>query len=122
MLCLSASAVVISATKDGVKFSTSGDIGTANITVRQNTTADKVSIGVEEHLTCAAQTSAGGDILLKWSAGLVSGSFWDLMQLPLSCEAAWMSASGSRTWLPAKEVNSKQLQEQTVTIGMGCLT
>jgi len=33
--------VVISATKDGVKFSTSGDIGTANITVRQNTTADK---------------------------------------------------------------------------------
>jgi hypothetical protein len=38
-----AAAVVISATKDGVKFSTSGDIGTANITVRQNTTADKVS-------------------------------------------------------------------------------
>jgi hypothetical protein len=35
-------AVVITATKDGVKFSTSGDVGTANITVRQNTTADKV--------------------------------------------------------------------------------
>eukprot|EP00877_Chromochloris_zofingiensis_P014263 jgi/Chrzof1/9090/Cz03g35210.t1 len=34
--------VVISATKDGVKFSTSGDVGTANITVRQNTSADKV--------------------------------------------------------------------------------
>eukprot|EP00879_Flechtneria_rotunda_P031106 GHRR01033953.1.p1 GENE.GHRR01033953.1~~GHRR01033953.1.p1 ORF type:complete len:149 (+),score=52.36 GHRR01033953.1:366-812(+) len=33
--------VVISATKDGVKFSTSGDVGTANITVRQNNTADK---------------------------------------------------------------------------------
>lgn len=35
-------AVVISATKDGVKFTTSGDVGTANVTVRQNTTADKV--------------------------------------------------------------------------------
>jgi hypothetical protein len=35
-------AVQISATKDGVKFSTSGDVGTANITVRQNNTADKV--------------------------------------------------------------------------------
>lgn len=35
-------AVIISATKDGVKFSTSGDVGTANITVRQNNTADKV--------------------------------------------------------------------------------
>lgn len=34
--------VVISATKDGVKFTTSGDVGTANVTVRQNTTADKV--------------------------------------------------------------------------------
>lgn len=33
--------VTISATKDGVKFTTSGDIGTANVTVRQNTTADK---------------------------------------------------------------------------------
>eukprot|EP00775_Hariotina_reticulata_P012575 gene12575-12705_t len=29
------------ATKDGVKFSTSGDVGTANITVRQNNTAEK---------------------------------------------------------------------------------
>lgn len=28
-------------TKDGVKFSTSGDIGSANITCRQNTSADK---------------------------------------------------------------------------------
>jgi hypothetical protein len=34
--------VVISATKDGVKFTTAGDVGTGNITVRQNTTADKV--------------------------------------------------------------------------------
>ncbi|WIA19744.1 hypothetical protein OEZ85_005664 [Tetradesmus obliquus] len=44
--------VVISATKDGVKFSSSGDVGTANITVRQNTTADKkeeqVSIDLKE--------------------------------------------------------------------------
>ena len=33
--------VVISVTKDGVKFSTSGDIGSANVTVRQNTSVDK---------------------------------------------------------------------------------
>lgn len=33
--------VVISVTKDGVKFATSGDIGQANVTVRQNTTVDK---------------------------------------------------------------------------------
>lgn len=32
--------VVISVTKDGVKFSTSGDIGSANVTVRQNTSVD----------------------------------------------------------------------------------
>lgn len=35
-------AVVISVTKEGVKFSTRGDIGTANIVLRQNTTVDKV--------------------------------------------------------------------------------
>ncbi|XWS74052.1 hypothetical protein CRYUN_Cryun02cG0182500 [Craigia yunnanensis] len=34
-------AVVISVTKEGVKFSTRGDIGTANIVLRQNTTVDK---------------------------------------------------------------------------------
>ncbi|CAI9770785.1 unnamed protein product [Fraxinus pennsylvanica] len=33
--------VVISVTKEGVKFSTSGDIGTANVVCRQNTTVDK---------------------------------------------------------------------------------
>lgn len=33
--------VMISATKEGVKFSTSGDIGTANITLRQTTSSDK---------------------------------------------------------------------------------
>ena len=35
-------AVVISVTKEGVKFSSRGDIGTANIVCRQNTTVDKV--------------------------------------------------------------------------------
>lgn len=35
-------AVVISVTKEGVKFSTRGDIGTANIVCRQNNTVDKV--------------------------------------------------------------------------------
>merc|ERR1712194_431272 len=33
--------VVISVAKDGVKFSTSGDIGNANITCRQNTSVEK---------------------------------------------------------------------------------
>ena len=33
--------VGISVTKDGVKFSTTGDIGEANITVRQNSEDDK---------------------------------------------------------------------------------
>jgi len=33
--------VVISATKDGVKFSTTGDVGSANITIKQSTSADK---------------------------------------------------------------------------------
>ncbi|KAL0369756.1 UNVERIFIED_CONTAM: Proliferating cell nuclear antigen [Sesamum angustifolium] len=33
--------VVISVTKEGVKFSTRGDIGTANVVCRQNTTVDK---------------------------------------------------------------------------------
>ena len=32
--------VVISATKDGVKFSTSGDVGTANISIKHSTNAD----------------------------------------------------------------------------------
>ena len=36
-------AVIISVTKEGVKFSTAGDIGTANIVCRQNKTVDKVS-------------------------------------------------------------------------------
>jgi proliferating cell nuclear antigen len=35
-------AVIISVTKEGVKFSTAGDIGTANIVCRQNKTVDKV--------------------------------------------------------------------------------
>ena len=34
-------AVSISVSKDGVKFSTTGDIGAANITCRQNTSVDK---------------------------------------------------------------------------------
>ncbi|XP_042463617.1 proliferating cell nuclear antigen-like isoform X2 [Zingiber officinale] len=33
--------IVISVTKEGVKFSTTGDIGSANIVCRQNTTVDK---------------------------------------------------------------------------------
>ncbi|CAN1167048.1 Proliferating cell nuclear antigen [Linum perenne] len=33
--------VVISVTKEGVKFSTRGDIGSANVVLRQNTTVDK---------------------------------------------------------------------------------
>jgi len=33
--------VIIAVSKEGVKFSTSGDIGSANITCRQNTSAEK---------------------------------------------------------------------------------
>lgn len=45
ILCLrSELAVVISATKEGVKFSTKGDIGSANVVCRQNTSVDKVII------------------------------------------------------------------------------
>lgn len=36
-------AVVISVTKEGVKFSTRGDIGAANIVCRHNTSVDKVN-------------------------------------------------------------------------------
>ena len=39
---LSCLAVIISVTKEGVKFSTGGDIGNANIVCRQNTAVDKV--------------------------------------------------------------------------------
>lgn len=41
LIGLLACPVVISVTKEGVKFSTRGDIGTANIVCRQNTTVDK---------------------------------------------------------------------------------
>ena len=47
--------VVISVTKDGVKFSTSGDMGSANITLKQNSSADKpeeaTTIDVSEPVT-----------------------------------------------------------------------
>lgn len=39
--------VLISVTKDGVKFSTSGDIGSANVTLRQHSAVDKVRISSE---------------------------------------------------------------------------
>ena len=32
---------MIAVAKDGVKFTTTGDIGSANVTIRQNTTVDK---------------------------------------------------------------------------------
>jgi hypothetical protein len=40
--------VCITVTKDGVKFSTSGDIGSANITCRQNSSADKVRVARQQ--------------------------------------------------------------------------
>ncbi len=39
---MSVFAVTINANKEGVKFSVSGDIGTGNVTIRQNASADKV--------------------------------------------------------------------------------
>ena len=47
-------AVVVSVTKDGVKFSTSGDIGSANITCRQNTAMDKAR-AVRPHMAIVAR-------------------------------------------------------------------
>uniref|UniRef100_A0A453CE88 Proliferating cell nuclear antigen PCNA C-terminal domain-containing protein n=1 Tax=Aegilops tauschii subsp. strangulata TaxID=200361 RepID=A0A453CE88_AEGTS len=41
ILAASVTLVIISVTKEGVKFSTAGDIGTANIVCRQNKTVDK---------------------------------------------------------------------------------
>ncbi len=41
-VCVFAIAVNISVTKDGIKFSATGDIGTANITCRHNPHAEKV--------------------------------------------------------------------------------
>ncbi|KAI0498407.1 hypothetical protein KFK09_021648 [Dendrobium nobile] len=38
--------VVISVTKEGIKFSTRGDIGNANIVCRQNTTVDKPEVAI----------------------------------------------------------------------------
>lgn len=46
-------AVVISVTKEGVMFSTRGDIGTANIVCRQNTSIDKVTFSAVESLICS---------------------------------------------------------------------
>jgi proliferating cell nuclear antigen len=47
--------VVVSVTKDGVKFSTSGDMGSANVTLKQNASADKpeeaTTIDVSEPVT-----------------------------------------------------------------------
>jgi proliferating cell nuclear antigen len=40
--------VVISVTKEGVKFSTSGEIGSANIVCRQNQTVDKVTFSTAD--------------------------------------------------------------------------
>eukprot|EP00955_Chlamydomonas_euryale_P091087 364595-Chlamydomonas_euryale.AAC.12 len=44
--------VQIAATKEGIKFTTSGDVGTANVTLRQTTSADKeednVTIDLQE--------------------------------------------------------------------------
>jgi hypothetical protein len=41
---------VVSVTKDGVKFSTTGDIGSANITCRQNTAVDKARVAARTYL------------------------------------------------------------------------
>jgi len=47
--------VVIAATKDSIKFSTTGDVGSANVTCRQGSTADKgenhVQIELQEPVT-----------------------------------------------------------------------
>lgn len=57
--------VIVTATKDGVKFTTSGDVGTANITVRQNATADKVGV-----------VGASGDVLQTFSLVCLTKGAW----------------------------------------------
>lgn len=51
LVCL---AVIISVTKEGVKFSTGGDIGNANIVCRQNTSVDKVNCGISQNTQYSA--------------------------------------------------------------------
>ena len=45
--------VVILITKEGVKFSTKGDIGTTNIVCKQNTSMDKVRYCFPSHCFCS---------------------------------------------------------------------
>ncbi len=56
--------MVVSASKDGVRFSTSGDVGVANVTLRQGGQgdgSDGVSIDLKEPVTLS--------FALRWAAG-----------------------------------------------------
>jgi hypothetical protein len=51
-------AVSISVTKDGIKFSATGDIGSANVTIRQNNGVDlKVQYSINVWLFASVQDS-----------------------------------------------------------------
>lgn len=43
--------VNVSVTKDGIKFSTTGDIGSANITCRQAAAVDKQARSIDSHIS-----------------------------------------------------------------------
>lgn len=55
--------VVIGVTKDGIKFSTSGDIGSANVTCRQNTSVDK-QVGPSSNSKRACKQEGAGGVRL----------------------------------------------------------
>lgn len=69
--------VEMSVTKDGIKFSTSGDIGSASVICRQNNAADRVSLRVQpaEYDAGVAHSwrVVGGSVgrVWAWSSGVV---------------------------------------------------
>eukprot|EP00899_Mesostigma_viride_P007736 jgi/Mesvir1/16964/Mv15812-RA.1 len=76
-------AVVISVNKDGVKFSTTGDIGNANITCRQNTSVDKP----EEQITIELQEPVSLTFALRYLSSFTKAtSLSDTVTLSMSTE------------------------------------
>lgn len=73
-------------TKDGVKFATSGDIGSANVILRQNTAVDNVSLRKEGHGCCCVRKHDNmreyrreGGRCWHWGCWCCWRMFWGLM-------------------------------------------
>ena len=67
--------VIISVTKDGIKFSTSGDIGSANVTCRQSNAVDK-QVGTAGKLLPSLQQRG-----LKTQAAAAGGGCYEVGSL-----------------------------------------